>query len=68
MTPPFLSASRTPHSIPGFARSMASKEPADFNSYVVTRWYRAPEVLVGDKYGPGVDIWSIGERRGGPGV
>jgi serine/threonine protein kinase len=24
------------------------------------RWYRAPELLVGDKYGPGVDIWALG--------
>jgi len=28
---------------------------------VVTLWYRAPEVLLGQKtYGPAVDIWSIG--------
>lgn len=25
------------------------------------RWYRAPELLVGDRrYGPGVDIWALG--------
>jgi serine/threonine protein kinase len=30
-------------------------------SYVVTRWYRPPEVLVGDTYGPSVDIWALGE-------
>lgn len=29
--------------------------------YVATRWYRAPELLVGDLYyGKGVDIWAIG--------
>ncbi|KAL6764901.1 cyclin-dependent kinase-like 4-like protein [Haematococcus lacustris] len=28
--------------------------------YVATRWYRAPELLVGDKYGAGVDIWALG--------
>jgi serine/threonine protein kinase len=29
--------------------------------YVVTRWYRAPEVLLArSKYGPPVDIWSVG--------
>lgn len=28
---------------------------------VVTLWYRAPEVLLGDKlYTPAIDIWSIG--------
>jgi len=29
--------------------------------YVVTRWYRAPEVLLcRSKYGPPVDVWSVG--------
>lgn len=29
--------------------------------YVVTRWYRAPEVLLSrSKYGPPVDVWSVG--------
>jgi len=29
--------------------------------YVVTRWYRAPEVLLArSKYGPAVDVWSVG--------
>ena len=31
------------------------------SDYVATRWYRAPELLVGDpKYGKEVDIWAIG--------
>ena len=30
--------------------------------YVATRWYRAPELLVGDtQYGPPVDVWAIGQ-------
>ncbi len=29
-------------------------------SYVVSRWYRSPEVLVGAPYGPASDVWSIG--------
>ncbi|GFR48499.1 hypothetical protein Agub_g10398, partial [Astrephomene gubernaculifera] len=28
--------------------------------YVITRWYRAPEVLLGMSYGSAVDIWSLG--------
>lgn len=26
----------------------------------MTRWYRAPEVILMEKYGPKVDVWSIG--------
>lgn len=28
--------------------------------YVATRWYRSPELLVGDRYGKEVDIWAVG--------
>ena len=37
--------------------------PGDnYTDYVATRWYRAPELLVGDTmYGPPVDVWAIGE-------
>lgn len=31
--------------------------------YVVPRWYRAPEVLVGLPYGAEVDIWAAGKCR-----
>ncbi|VDL81042.1 unnamed protein product [Schistocephalus solidus] len=36
--------------------------PGDkYTDYVATRWYRSPELLVGDtQYGPPVDIWAIG--------
>jgi len=31
------------------------------SDYVATRWYRAPELLVGDRgYGSGVDVWALG--------
>ncbi|GMF39537.1 unnamed protein product [Phytophthora fragariaefolia] len=44
----------------GFARPLASAG-AKYTEYVSTRWYRAPELLVGDvSYGKGVDVWSIG--------
>ncbi|GMH70453.1 hypothetical protein TL16_g05413 [Triparma laevis f. inornata] len=33
----------------------------NLTEYVVTRWYRSPELLLGMKdYGEGVDIWSVG--------
>lgn len=33
----------------------------DYTDYVATRWYRAPELLVGDtQYGSPVDVWALG--------
>ncbi|KAJ0397618.1 hypothetical protein P43SY_003502 [Pythium insidiosum] len=44
----------------GFARPLAGPG-AKYTEYVSTRWYRAPELLVGDvSYGKAVDVWSIG--------
>ncbi len=45
----------------GFARQLHPREVAEYTTYVVTRWYRAPEILVSDSYGPKVDVWAIGE-------
>ncbi|CAG9767372.1 unnamed protein product [Ceutorhynchus assimilis] len=44
----------------GFSRLVSSNgEPC--TEYVATRWYRAPELLVGEPvYGASVDIWAIG--------
>ncbi|XP_032919527.1 cyclin-dependent kinase-like 1 isoform X2 [Catharus ustulatus] len=44
----------------GFARILTG--PSDYyTDYVATRWYRSPELLVGDThYGPPVDVWAIG--------
>ena len=28
--------------------------------YVATRWYRSPELLVGEKYGKEIDMWAVG--------
>ncbi|CDR94519.1 mitogen activated protein kinase, putative [Babesia bigemina] len=49
----------------GLARSIAHDEITDeapvLTDYVATRWYRAPEILVGStKYTKGVDMWAIG--------
>lgn len=43
-----------------------NKDPGEnYTDYVATRWYRAPELLVGDtQYGPGVDVWAIGVYNG----
>ncbi|XP_017370229.1 cyclin-dependent kinase-like 2 isoform X1 [Cebus imitator] len=44
----------------GFARKLEAPGEA-YTDYVATRWYRAPELLVGDvKYGKAVDVWAIG--------
>merc|ERR1711916_380043 len=50
----------------GLARSIAmlESEKGDnpvLTDYVATRWYRAPEILLGSqKYTKGVDMWSVG--------
>ena len=50
----------------GLARSIASLANESvanpvLTDYVATRWYRAPEILLGStKYTKGVDMWSIG--------
>lgn len=43
----------------GLARETSSKMP--YTTYVSTRWYRAPEVLLrAGEYSAPVDIWAIG--------
>jgi len=32
----------------------------DQTDYVVTRWYRAPEVMCSQKYDGGIDLWAVG--------
>jgi len=53
----------------GLARSVAQLNSPDASTnpiltdYVATRWYRAPEILLGStKYTFGVDMWSSGEQ------
>jgi len=44
----------------GFARVITGPG-GQYTEYVATRWYRSPELLVGDtQYGPPVDVWAIG--------
>lgn len=44
----------------GFARPLSGTDQ-DYTDYVSTRWYRAPELLIGDNnYGKAVDVWAIG--------
>uniref|UniRef100_A0A5K3EXN9 cyclin-dependent kinase n=2 Tax=Mesocestoides corti TaxID=53468 RepID=A0A5K3EXN9_MESCO len=44
----------------GFARFLVDTG-GTYTDYVATRWYRSPELLVGDThYGPPVDIWAVG--------
>ena len=43
------------------AAEVETDDSAIFTSYVVTRWYRCPELLCGNKrYGRSVDVWSAG--------
>mmetsp|Transcript_15797 Transcript_15797/g.50667 ORF Transcript_15797/g.50667 Transcript_15797/m.50667 type:complete len:387 (-) Transcript_15797:703-1863(-) len=45
----------------GVDPSQKGVQQAALTEYVVTRWYRAPELLVeNETYGPGIDIWSVG--------
>jgi len=48
----------------GLCRSVAetsSTATPVLTDYVATRWYRAPEILLGStRYGKGVDMWSLG--------
>ncbi|CDW87509.1 protein kinase domain containing protein [Stylonychia lemnae] len=47
----------------GFARNLPQQKGGSnqiMTDYVATRWYRSPELLLGDKYAKEVDIWAIG--------
>eukprot|EP00955_Chlamydomonas_euryale_P011183 120778-Chlamydomonas_euryale.AAC.2 len=45
----------------GFARQLPERRDVDITDYVSTRWYRAPELLLGStRYGREVDLWAIG--------
>jgi len=44
----------------GLARDDFTIDPGKKTPYVVTRWYRAPEVLFQEEYDRKVDVWSTG--------
>merc|ERR1719329_681071 len=47
----------------GLARGLSGGDDADssLTDYVVTRWYRAPEVvLLASEYTKSIDVWSVG--------
>nr|ACM46122.1 MAP kinase [Hyaloperonospora parasitica] len=45
----------------GLARGVFPEEELELTEYVVTRWYRAPEIMLGCmKYKCEVDVWSMG--------
>ena len=45
----------------GLARETASPGKENLTNRVVTLWYRAPELLLGEtKYTAKIDIWSVG--------
>ncbi len=46
---------------PGGAAAKAAAASLPLTEYVMTRWYRAPELLAGcDDYGLALDLWSVG--------
>lgn len=44
----------------GLARGLPEQENTKLTEYVVTRWYRAPEVICSDEYDAKLDVWSVG--------
>lgn len=43
----------------GLAR-VYDEQLRQYSGHVVSRWYRAPEIILGGFYGTGVDMWSAG--------
>ena len=45
----------------GLARAFHKTVGVQYTNCVVTRWYRPPELLLGEtRYGPAIDIWGVG--------
>lgn len=43
----------------GMART-SSDDGSCMTEYVTSRWWRAPEIVLSNQYGFGVDVWSVG--------
>ena len=44
-----------------FGLARTNEAPTQMTEYVVTRWYRAPELLLNAEcYTPAIDMWSVG--------
>jgi len=42
-------------------KDMRKNMKRELTGHVVTRWYRAPEIILLEKdYGPAIDIWAVG--------
>lgn len=65
-TPPLDESTRASSTEPASAPTSIGGASEDderglFTSYAVTRWYRPPELLCGNRrYGPAIDLWSAG--------
>jgi mitogen-activated protein kinase 1/3 len=45
----------------GLARGVSAEEDYDLTEYVVTRWYRAPEIMCAcSDYDNKIDVWAVG--------
>ncbi|KAL3672528.1 hypothetical protein V7S43_001827 [Phytophthora oleae] len=49
----------TPSSVDGSQDGESSLDEA-LTEYVVTRWYRAPELLLASRYSTAIDVWAVG--------
>lgn len=45
----------------GLSRGVEDEQKGELTEYVVTRWYRAPEIMLAcQEYTKAIDIWSVG--------
>ena len=45
----------------GLSRGVEDEQKGELTEYVVTRWYRAPEIMLAcQEYTKSIDIWSVG--------